>query len=46
MNLDVSKIRGQGYDGVASMSGRLNGVQAIIRETKPNAIFERRRPSL
>lgn len=39
MNLDISKIRGQGYDGAAAMSGRLNGVQAIIRETVPTAIF-------
>lgn len=39
MNIDVSKMRGQGYDGAASMSGRLNGVQAVIRETVPTAIF-------
>lgn len=30
---------GQGYDGAASMSGHLNGVQAIIRETVPRALY-------
>ena len=27
--VDISKMRGQGYDGAASMSGKFNGVQLI-----------------
>ncbi|CAN7978385.1 unnamed protein product [Ixodes persulcatus] len=30
---------GQGYDGAASMSGHLNGVQVIILETVPRALY-------
>jgi hypothetical protein len=30
---------GQGYDGAAAMSGRLNGVQSIVRESSPMAIY-------
>ena len=34
----VSKMRGQGYDGAAAMSGRLNGAQVHIREVIPTAL--------
>ena len=32
-------MRGQGYDGAAAMSGRLNGAQVHIREVIPTALF-------
>ena len=35
IGIDVSKMRGQGYDGATAMSGRLNGAQAYIREIIP-----------
>jgi len=37
--IDISYLRGQGYDGAASMSGKLNGVQAKIREKHPTALY-------
>ena len=36
--IDVSRMRGQGYDGAAAMSGRPKGVQAYVREVVPAAI--------
>jgi len=30
---------GQGYDGAASMAGRLNGVQAHVQKQYPHAIY-------
>ncbi|CAK6981488.1 kDa repressor of the inhibitor of the protein kinase [Scomber scombrus] len=35
----VSFLRGQGYDGASTMSGRLGGVQQKIRELQPWALF-------
>jgi len=32
MKIEVQYLRGQGYDGAASMSGRFNGVQACIKK--------------
>lgn len=32
-------LRGQGYDGAASISGKFNGVQACIRESYHSAIY-------
>ena len=32
-------MRGQGYDGAAAMSGRLNGAQVHIREVIPTALY-------
>ncbi|CAN7977490.1 unnamed protein product [Ixodes persulcatus] len=32
-------LRAQAYDGAASMSGAYNGVQALIRQQFPNAIY-------
>ena len=39
IGIDVSKMRGQGYDGTKAMSGRLNGAQAYIREIFPTALY-------
>ena len=39
IGIDVSKMRGQGYDGATAMSGRLNGAQAYIREIIPTALY-------
>ena len=33
------KMRGQGYDGAAAMSGRLNGAQVHIREVIPTVLY-------
>jgi hypothetical protein len=32
-------LRGQGYDGAASMSGKLNGVQSYIKKIHPLAMY-------
>ena len=37
--LDVDRIRAQGYDGAASMAGIHRGVQAIIRQRVPDAVY-------
>lgn len=37
--LDMNNLRGQGYDGAASMSGRFNGVQAVIKKSYPTALY-------
>ena len=39
LDLNLSKIVSQGYDGASVMSGRCNGVQAKIREVAPNAVY-------
>ena len=39
IGIDVSKMRGQGCDGAAAMSGRLNGAQVHIREVIPPALY-------
>lgn len=38
-NLEISKLRGQGYDGAASMSGAYSGVQARVLEKAPLAKY-------
>ncbi|XP_073537599.1 uncharacterized protein [Phyllobates terribilis] len=38
-NLDLTKCRGQGYDGTAVMSGVYNEVQQRIKEKAPHAYF-------
>lgn len=38
-DLDSMKIVSQGYDGASVMSGRCAGVQAIIRDFAPNAVY-------
>jgi len=37
--LDVDRMRAQGYDGAANMAGGHRGVQAIIRQRVPDAVF-------
>jgi hypothetical protein len=37
--LSVQKIRGQSYDGAANMSGRLNGLQALILKENSCAYY-------
>nr|XP_047142963.1 uncharacterized protein LOC124817184 [Hydra vulgaris] len=37
--LDIKNCRGQGYDNGANMAGIYNGVQALIRQNNPQAIF-------
>ncbi|XP_033221203.1 zinc finger MYM-type protein 1-like [Belonocnema kinseyi] len=37
--VDISKARGQVYDGAAAINGKFNGVQAAIRETLPLALY-------
>ncbi len=39
LNLPISGLRGQTYDGAANMSGHLSGVQAHIRKEQPLAIY-------
>jgi hypothetical protein len=38
-NLDIKKLRGQGYDGASNMSGRFQGVTAQIQQVQPLAIY-------
>lgn len=37
--LSLGQVRGQGYDGGSNMSGRFNGVQALILEEQPLAVY-------
>ncbi|KAL4091320.1 hypothetical protein QTP88_026023 [Uroleucon formosanum] len=39
IGFDLNKMRGQGYDGAASMGGRFRGVQAIIKNMYPKALY-------
>jgi hypothetical protein len=39
LGLDSSFLRGQGYDGASNMSGRFSGVQSIIRNKHPLAMY-------
>ncbi|XP_042146012.1 52 kDa repressor of the inhibitor of the protein kinase-like [Ixodes scapularis] len=39
VGINLRYLRGQGYDGAAAMSGRLNGVQAAVLEEHPSALF-------
>lgn len=39
LGLDACNIRGQGYDGASNMSSNRVGVQAIIREKSPLAVY-------
>lgn len=39
LNINCSYLFGQGYDGAASMSGCLKGVQAVIRKKYPAAFY-------
>ncbi|KAK7881353.1 hypothetical protein WMY93_029762 [Mugilogobius chulae] len=39
LNLPISGLRGQAYDGAANMAGKHNGAQAIIRKAQPLAPY-------
>jgi hypothetical protein len=39
LKIDIKKLRGQGYDGAASMAGKLKGVQTHVREIVPSALY-------
>lgn len=39
LGLDLKKMRGQGYDGAATMRGQFRGVQACIVEKLPLALY-------
>ncbi|XP_050066583.1 52 kDa repressor of the inhibitor of the protein kinase-like [Aphis gossypii] len=39
LRLNLEKMRGQGYDGAATMSGAFNGVQVIVRKKYPKALY-------
>ena len=38
-NLDLSNLRGQGYDGAAVIAGKVSGVSARILEQQPRALY-------
>jgi hypothetical protein len=38
-SLDRTKLVGQGYDGCATMVGKINGMQSILRAKYPYALF-------
>lgn len=37
--LSLSRLRGQGYDGAANMSGKFNGLKTLILKENPSAYF-------
>lgn len=39
LELDITKVRGQGYDGAANMSSDTVGVQRRIKNQSPNAVY-------
>ena len=39
LQLPLSGLRGQTYDGVSNMSGQYRGCQAFIREEQPLALY-------
>lgn len=39
LNLPLSQLRGQTYDGASNMAGQYNGAQAIIRAKQPLALY-------
>ena len=38
-DVDLSKLRGRGYDGDGNMAGKLNGLQAGILRDHPTAVY-------
>lgn len=38
-DLDITNLRGQCFDGAPNMSGKHSGVQALLRELEPRALF-------
>ncbi|XP_060735269.1 zinc finger MYM-type protein 1-like [Tachysurus vachellii] len=39
LNLSITGLRGQAYDGAANMAGIYSGAQAIIKESQPLALY-------
>lgn len=39
LNLSITSLRGQAYDGAANMAGKYSGAQAIIKREQPLAPF-------
>ena len=37
--LETEQMRGMGFDGAATLSGRKGGVQALLRKIAPHAVF-------
>ena len=38
-NLDLSRLVGRGYDGCSTMAGKEGGVQKLIRDKHPKALY-------
>lgn len=38
-SLGLEKLRAQGYDGASNMLGKTNGVQALVRNHSPDAVY-------
>ncbi|XP_054706731.1 zinc finger MYM-type protein 1-like [Uloborus diversus] len=39
LGIDLHHLRGQGYDGASAMRGEFRGVQAIMKQTYPKALY-------
>ncbi len=39
LNLPMSALRGQSYDGASNMAGKYSGAQAVVREQQPLALY-------
>jgi len=39
LNIPLEKLRGYSFDGASNMSGRLNGVQAKLKEKQPKSMY-------
>ncbi|XP_047670247.1 zinc finger MYM-type protein 1-like [Tachysurus fulvidraco] len=39
LNLPMSALRGQSYDGGSNMAGKYSGAQAVVREQQPLALY-------
>jgi hypothetical protein len=39
MNIEVNNLRDQGYDGASVMSGKMNGVVALVRIKYPTTLY-------
>lgn len=39
-NLDMSNLRGQGYDGASVMAGQVSGVSTRIHQLQPKALYQ------
>ena len=39
LGLKLENLRGQGYDGASSMRGEFRGVQSVIRNEYPKALY-------